>query len=254
MTTVTTEPRSWTAREAGPLAAALAVALTACGGDDGAATDAAVDARADAAIDAAPDAGGPARVLYLNRGGGTYTYASMVWDAVTDQQGYVERDVTAPPFPHGDAAWTAVRDCVASLFAPFRVDVVDVDPGAVDHVEVVVTTAPAVFGAPTGTASVAPYPAGCPLLERGLAVVFAGTFPAGDTREMCESAAAMAGLAYGLDWGLHCPDVMTWRSGCGAKAFRDVDATCGETTARECRCEGATQNSYRRLRDRLGLR
>jgi hypothetical protein len=47
---------------------------------------------------------------------------------------------------------------------------------------------------------------------------------------------------------------MTWRTGCGAKAFRDVDAECGETTARACRCEGATQSSYRRLRDRLGLR
>jgi hypothetical protein len=45
---------------------------------------------------------------------------------------------------------------------------------------------------------------------------------------------------------------MTYLSGCGAKTFQDVDAQCGEYSARECMCGGSTQNSVEHLYTTLG--
>jgi hypothetical protein len=236
--------------------ASIAVGLlVACGGDDGGGTP--IDAPTnpvDAAVDAMDsDAfNGATRILFLNRNGGTYTIGAN--DSVANTQSFSTNPVTAPAYPFGDPEWIATRDCVAALFAPFNVNVVDVDPGAVDHVEILITTTPQTFGLSSGVGGVAPADATCTLLERGFAPVFATQFGQTDTRGVCEVAASMAGIIYGLDWAMHCPDVMTYMSGCGDKAFRDVTAMCGEFQARQCRCGGTTQNSYRLLLGRLGLR
>jgi hypothetical protein len=242
--------RAW-----GLAAVALGV-LGGCGGDDGATP---IDAPTGDPIDAAVDAGdsdaysGPPRTLFLNRAGGTYNVGPN--DSVANTQDFqMSGSVNAPAYPYGDPEWTATRDCVAALFATFNVNVVDVDPGAVDHVEILITTSPQVFGFQDGVSGVAPAAGDCHLLERGLAPVFATPFGASGTRNVCEVAASMAGIIYGLDWAMHCPDVMTYMSNCGDKAFRDVTAMCGEFQARNCRCGGTTQNSYRLLLGRLGLR
>lgn len=219
--------------------------LAACGGDDGGNTP--IDAPA--AVDAAPGSG---RILFLNRAGGTYRPGEN--DSVANTQGFTQTDVTAPPYPYGDTEWNATRDCVAALFDPFAVTVTDVDPGTVDHVEILVTTTSQVFELPNGVTGVAPADASCTLLERGFAPVFASALGAAATQDVCWVAGSMAGIIYGLDWAMHCPDVMTYFSGCGAKAFRDVTSDCGENQARTCRCGGTTQNSYQFLAGRLGLR
>jgi hypothetical protein len=227
--------------------------VIACGGDDGGAV---IDAPTGDPIDAPPgnaDAySGPARTIFLNRAGGTYAMGPN--DSVANTQNFTDMSVTAPPYPFGDTEWNATRDCVAAIFQPFNVTVTDVDPGAVDHVEILITTTPQLFGFQSGVSGVAPAVANCPLLEKGLAPVFATPFGAAATQEVCHIAASMAGIIYGLDWARHCPDVMTYLSGCGAKSFRDVDAECGELEPRACRCGGTHQNSYRLLLGRLGLR
>jgi hypothetical protein len=238
------------------IAFVVAMGLFAACGDDGGNTP--IDAPTGDPIDAAVDApnsdayDGPTRTIFLNRAGGTYTVGAN--DSVANTQDFTTDPVTAPAYPYGDPEWNATRDCVAALFAPFNVNVVDVDPGAVDHVEILITTSPSVFGFQSGVSGVAPAVPDCHLLERGFSPVFATPFGASGTRAVCEIAASMAGILYGLDWAMHCPDVMTYMSGCGDKAFRDVTAMCGEFQARQCRCGGATQNSYRLLLGRLGLR
>jgi hypothetical protein len=236
--------RAW-----GIAAIALGV-LVACGDDSG---NTPIDAPAVDPVDAAVDA--PAvttRIVFLNRNGGTYTVGNF--DSVANTQNYSTTTVQAQPYPYGDPEWATTKDCVTALFSPFNVNIVDVDPGAVDHVEVLVTTTPQTFGVQSGTTGIAPATADCSAYERGLALVFATSFGQGGTRLVCEQIASMIAADYGLDWAMHCPDVMTYLSNCGDKAFRDVDAMCGEFSARACRCGGTTQNSYRFLAGRLGLR
>src|SRR5687767_4209263 len=97
-------------------------------GDDGGNTQPidAPSSDADAVIDAAPNADaytGAARTLFLNRNGGTYTAGPN--DSVANRQDFANMTVSAPAYPFGDAEWTATKDCVTALFAPFRVNVVD---------------------------------------------------------------------------------------------------------------------------------
>ena len=67
----------------------------------------------------------------------------------------------------------------------------------------------------------------------------------------CEIAAQEIAHAYGLDHEFLCDDPMTYLSGCGRKTFQDRTVSCGEYSARACKCSGQ-QNSYRALIDRLG--
>jgi hypothetical protein len=229
--------------------------FVACGGSDDGDGSTPIDAPA-ASIDA-PSGGIDAppatarRTIYLNRHGGNYTVGTN--DSVANTQIFSSGPVTAPAYPFGDAEWNATRDCIAQIFAPFDVSVVDVDPGPVDHMEIVVTTLPSVFGLPSTNGGIAPGDPTCTLLERGLALTFASVYGPQDIRGVCESAAAMAGITYGLDFAMHCPDVMTFLGGCGDKAFRNVTAECGEYQPRACRCGGTTQNAYQVLATRLGL-
>ncbi len=226
------------------------ILLVGCG--DGSGDNPPIDA-ADVVDAGSADAyDGPTRTLFLNRAGGTYNVGAN--DAVANTQGFTQAPVTAPAYPFGDTEWAATRDCVAALFQPFNVTVTDVDPGTVDHVEIIITTTPQVFGFQNGVSGVAPADGTCALLERGFAPVFATPFGPTATQDVCWVAASMAGILYGLDWAMHCPDVMTYLSSCGAKAFRDVSADCGENQARACRCGGTTQNSFRFLLGRLGPR
>lgn len=190
------------------------------------------------------------RVLYLNRHGGTFLPGDN--DSVAHQHGISTGVVEVPAYPFDDATWATTRDCVAALFSRYRVTVVDAPPATGDHLEVLVTTVPAVFTLPPTASTVIPLDPACAVRERGLAVVFAGKFAADDTKSVCELIARTTGAMAGLDLSTHCPDIMSVAGGCGAKTFRDVEAPCAHADG--CRCGEPTQSSERVLADHLGLR
>ena len=181
-------------------------------------------------------------VIYLNRCAGGCSLGPGSDDSRTDTSSLLSRNVTISEFAHGDAAWDAVLACVAEVYEPFGIAVTDVDPGEAPHFEAIVAGAPSEVGA-TDIGGVAPF--ACGVIDNAVTYSFANIYSS--VEDLCETVAQETAHAFGLEHEYLCEDPMTYLTGCGPKAFRDVDAPCGEMEPRECECGGATQNSYRRL-------
>jgi MYXO-CTERM domain-containing protein len=166
-----------------------------------------------------------------------------------------EGDRTLAAWPHGPERWTELVQCVRDLYAPFDIDVTDVDPGMADHFEVIVAGYSNDLGVP-GAGGVAPYiPCDGQLEDNGLSFVFGAQLTNFDF--MCWAAAQESAHVWGLDHELDARDPMTYLAPPYKKpGFQDVDAPCGEdlTEPRECWCGGTTQNSYQYLMDTFGPR
>lgn len=135
-------------------------------------------------------------------------------------------------------------------FERFNVVVTDVDPGAAQHVECVMGGSPQDIGMGAGVGGVAPMFGDCSVVERAVVYVFTRVFSS--VQAECEVAAQEIAHALGLDHEYLCSDPMTYLSSCGPKTFQDVNAQCGEYSARECMCGGTTQNSVQELLTTLG--
>ncbi len=144
-----------------------------------------------------------------------------------------------------------LRPCVAGILAPFDIRVTDVDPGAVDHLEIAVTQESDEvidLGPSSTTSAVAPSGCDAPLIT-DIGFVFWGAFPADHEQSFCETFGWMVGIMAGLDATIECNDMLSydWSDdvpGCAPKRFHDEALQCGEYgTTRNCRCGGTTQNS-----------
>lgn len=198
-----------------------------------------------------PRGGGPSVIIYMNRSGGTY-YGGGWNDSRTNQSSIISGTKTLAPYPYDEASWQQVMKCFRDLWAPFNVEVTDVDPGNVPHVESVVTgSSPQSAGFDAQTGGVAPFT--CGILDTAIVYTFAGVW-GNSPRNICETAAQESAHAFGLDHENYCPDPMTYKFGCGDKYFRDYDAPCGEFSNRNCYCGGSTQNSHRMLLGLFGAR
>lgn len=183
-------------------------------------------------------------VLYLNRCAGGCTLAPGHDDSRADTSSLLGGAVTISEFKHGDQAWDAVVRCVAGMYEPFGIQVTDVDPGGAPHFEAIVAGAPAELGE-TDIGGVAPF--ACGVIDNAVTYSFANIY--GSVQDLCETVAQETAHAFGLEHEVLCDDPMTYLPACGPRAFRDVDAPCGELEPRACACGGETQNSYRRLLD-----
>src|SRR5690606_7626611 len=98
------------------------------------------------------------RTLYLNPclpDGCTLTPGGD--DSRIDKSSIPSEPSTLTAWPHGQPAWNALVQCVKEMYAPFDIDVTDVDPGNADHFEVMVAGEPNAFGLPSGVGGVAPF-------------------------------------------------------------------------------------------------
>jgi len=201
----------------------------------------------------APTCGTPTTV-FLNRAGGTYTPGPD--DASTNTSSVLSAAVTVSP-TIADADWSFFVTCMTNKFAPFNVVVTDQDPGAVPHTEVAVIDKPEDIGLNVPVGAISPF--GC-AADGGpkrfdAAIVFLMWVTNGTNGDRCWSAAQVVGSSFGLDHALSCPDLMTFKTGCGAtadKMFTDETVECGEFEPRACTCGGTTQNSFQYLQATLG--
>lgn len=188
------------------------------------------------------------RTLFLNRHGGTYRPGYDNSSANTSSiPGFTAR---VPAYEGTDAEWRQLLDCVKALYAPFNIEVTDVDPGDVPHVESVMGGGPGDVGMGSGVGGVAPMNGDCSPVERAVVYVFTRVFRSVQTE--CEVAGQESAHAYGLDHELDCRDPMTYLSDCGPKSFQDRAVNCGEYSSRSCMCGGRTQNSHQLLLTLLG--
>ena len=191
----------------------------------------------------------PHRTIFLNKDGGTFSpgddYSS------TNRSTIVDAPTKIPPYEKGAASWSAFASCMQDELARWNVTVTDRDPGAAQHLEVVVGGRPGLAGLESSVGGVSPMTDDCSLIESSIVFVFSQNLD--DASSECEVAAQELGHSLGLDHEYLCADPMTYLDGCGHKTFQAVDAACGESAPRACVCGGATQSSVRVLTDRLGL-
>lgn len=216
----------------------------------------------------------PPRLIYLHRGPITLIGGE---DDAARRTSSVIASAGAPSHHHGDGEsgsaaarpghgrvvklrgfrgtsknWRLITRCVGNLFAPFDIQVTDVEPPpGTPYVMAVVGGRPRDVGHPHRVGGLAPF--------NGEVVAGAVVFAFADelrnhTRATCEVIGMEVAHAFGLDHAYRCEDVMTYLQGCGKKSFRDLDVPCGEQRPRACHGGAGTQNSYRHLMSVLGPR
>lgn len=189
--------------------------------------------------------------VYVNGSGGRIAGGSD--DSARDRSGVVASHgyaaIDVPAYSGSSDSWSRVVGCVRDRFAAFDVDIVAQRPASGDYIMAMVGGRPQMLGYPNGIAGVGPF--GGRVL--GDAIVFAFQTGHRSERGLCETTAHEIGHALGLDHSRLCNDVMSYGS-CGAKAFREQDAACGEFSDRPCADGRSKQNSYTRLASLVGLR
>lgn len=196
------------------------------------------------------------RILYVHGTGGSYVPG---WDdSARNTSSILANTATIPPARLSPSEWEELMSCVRQAYEPFAIAVTDVEPPPeIDYIEGVVGGKPGDAGFPRNVAGVAPMMSDCSVIERAVTYTFSDQFysplsKAHSMEHVCWTFIQESGHVLGLDHVLHCPDPMTYLDGCGPKAFRDLDAACGEDTERSCRCGGSTQNSVQHMLAVLG--
>ncbi len=192
-----------------------------------------------------------AKIIYLNRNGGTYTPSSYN-DAQSNRSTIPNTTSVIPPFEQSNENWNALVACVKYQYAWFNVDIRTSDPSPADHIEAVVGGAPQDLGRDPNTGGVAPFPSGCSPYSSAIVFNFSEKYT-DQMESLCFTVAQEVGHALGLDHAFLCEDPMTYLAGCGFKSFQDTWANCGENEVRSCRCS-STQNTVNHLATNLGTR
>lgn len=206
----------------------------------------------------APDAScqESSRIVFMNRYGGTYTDGPDDSVANTTPSAKTKTVLVIPPWNGDDAEWEMVVSCVRNTFAPFNVSVVESDPGAVDHQEIVVGgTAEDIGG--SGGAPVGVTASSCEAQPRNIAFILVEDLDGVDAAWVCRNAAYFVGYALGLvpvrSSGT-CPDLMSFDQCVAPPTITDNNLQCADDGT-SCECgDQRTQNSYQRILAAVGPR
>ena len=190
-------------------------------------------------------------VIYLNRGGATLTAGSD--DAAQSVSSLVTSHTTVAPSSLSDAGWNQVVACVRRAYAPFAVEIVDSRPAHDNFSMVVFGGNGSELGRGADQRGIAPFDTGsCETIDNAVVFVFTENLD-DNVAAACDVAVHELAHTFGIDHQLLAATPTSYLPFAGVRTFQNVDAQCGEDTARECACGGATQNSFEILADRLGL-
>jgi hypothetical protein len=188
----------------------------------------------------------PSNIVYLNRDGGTYTPGSD--DSRTNTSSILSADKTVSARTISTVEWNQLLTDTRQTLAAYDIAVVDVDPGNVPHLEIVLTDMTGNQFGISGALGISP---GCSDDISLIAFMFGGTAGV----PLKDLVASRIGLTLGLSYSTECSDLMTWDLGCFGSTFSDVSLLCGQDQATTCRCDttGETkQNSHQSMLLKLG--
>jgi uncharacterized protein (TIGR03382 family) len=177
--------------------------------------------------------------------------------SITNTSSIASQNTTMSAWSYGPDAWATVMDCVKENFAPFDIDVTDVDPGTASHFEVMVggtsfELSPSIMNA----GGIAPRISCNAQYNNNLAFVFAAQ--TSHLGYLCNAIVHEAGHIYGLSHSLDARDPMTYMQLSEPKAWTNAEQQCGTDAGerQSCRCFQSTnlQNSFRYLKDVFGLK
>ncbi len=175
------------------------------------------------------------RILYLNRNGGDFYPGPD--NSSRNTSTLVRSPVRVPAYRRSNTQWAQLLAASQAEYAPYDITVTDVDPGAVAHVEVVVSGSPSMIGQPSTAAGISPLAGDCTVIERS--IVFAFDDLLYDVNDQMRVVTHEAGHSFGLDHEFFCQDTMSYLFTCAApKHFQNGNQYCGEYSARACACGG----------------
>ena len=193
------------------------------------------------------------RIIYMNKGGVTLSPGNN--DARTNRSTLVNSTRAVPAWNASATTWNGVMTCFKDMFSRWDVQVVDVDPGNVPHIEAVFTSSPSSIGMSSGVGGVSPFTQDCSVIENSIVFTFTGSFGT-NAQTICEVMAQEVAHSYGLDHEMLASDPMTYLNYSGKRTFKDQTVSCGEYQNRACGIGGSVcrpnQNSVQLLNARLG--
>ena len=207
----------------------------------------------------APAAAGGAvsKIIYVNRcvGGCTITKGSnnAVENTSGTPMGTDGQVYTLSEWAHGDAVWEQLMECVRDVYAPYDVEVTDVDPSPLPHHEAIAAGNDFEIGWSAGGVSGAP--SSCTPTDNVISYTFANQFAASRVESICAVVAQESGHSFGMpDHIYDCTDPMTYLGWCGRAYFRNKSMPCGEFALNvpACACGGVRVNSHVMLSEALG--
>lgn len=190
-------------------------------------------------------------IIFLNRNGGTYSNGAD--DSRTNTSSIAQGTATLVPWNMTAVQWAQILTETRQIFADFDVEIVDADPGAVAHLEIVLTGSPSTDLGPNlgGVLSISPGDCSADINKIGFIFEPTGSPPTPIPGLIAPNAA----LSLGLSYTDKCPDIMSYSYDCvtANPTFNDTLLTCGQTGPQPCRCSTATnQNSKQEMLTRLG--
>ncbi len=167
-------------------------------------------------------------------------------DSRTNHSSIPDAQVHLDAWPHGEAHWQDLVQCVKETFQPFELQIVTADPGpGTNHFEVMIGGTDTQLHPELAAGGVAPF-IGCGG-GRDNVISFVFGSQNSDLEFLCGAVAQEAAHVWGLDHELHPLDPMTYLDLGSLKRFQNEFAPCGEEAGqpRECQCgNSSTQNSY----------
>lgn len=197
-----------------------------------------------------PGAAPSSRIIYMHRCSPTScTITQGDDDSRLNRSSIAQGTRVLSEFTQPDNIWNALMACMHATFAPFDIQVTDVDPGNVPHYENMVGGSPTELRDDIPNAGgVAPF--ACGEIPNSISYTFDVYGPDADT--LCWTSAQEVAHAFGLEHEVNNKDPMTYLAGPLPKRFQATDSQCGEFSPRACDCGGTTQNSYMHILGMFG--
>lgn len=167
-------------------------------------------------------------ILFLNRCKNGCKVKTGYTDSRTDTSDIGQGTLT--PYAYGDASWNAVVSCVKQTMSQFNITVTDVDPGTVDHFEVMAAGSPQQLGLPAQVGGIADFacqaPGSCQqYIPDALVFDFSDVW-GGSVNDDCSTIAQEIAHTWSLDHVAVASDPMTYFPYSGMRHYQD-NVMCG---------------------------
>jgi len=176
-------------------------------------------------------------------------------NATTNTSSIPDSPTTVSPFSGSDAVWQQVVQCVKQTYADFDVEIVTERPTSGGYHMAIVAGFPQQVGMDNGVLGVSPF--SCGYIPNAVSFTFGNVIPS-DVAELCWTVSQETAHSWGLDHKFDNRDPMTYlEDGPTIKRFQDAAGSCGEYSARKCKCSyagtgNAQMNSYQAIMQTFG--
>ena len=162
--------------------------------------------------------------IYLNRCLGGCTVAQGSTNATTNPAHSSLGHGVLSAFSQGDPTWNTVVACMKEVYAPFNVEITEVDPGEQPHFEIMIGGMPQQIGLASDLGGVSPF--SCQTYIPN-SLVFVFDVWGNDAEEICSTAAQEIAHSFALDHATLPSDPMTYFKYMGRRHYKDAQIQCG---------------------------